>query len=104
MFLEKPSHTSPVTLYLAELLSLFDQQADLLLPTCIDGFNFKSMKLQVLSPILINLKKICQYNDDNMVQLQTLSVYSGIGLELPSSELELNCLRDFVPQSELNWN
>ena len=29
--LEKPSHTSPVTLYLAELLSLFDQQADLLL-------------------------------------------------------------------------
>ena len=31
VFLEKPSHTSPVTLYLAELLSLFDQQADLLL-------------------------------------------------------------------------
>ena len=34
------------------------------------------MKLQVSSPILINLKKICQYNDDNMVQ--TLSVYYGI--------------------------
>ena len=28
----------------------------------------------------------------------------GIGVELPSSELELNCLRDFVPESELNWN
>ena len=51
------------------------------------------MKLQVLSPILINLKEICQYNYDNMVQ--TLSVYygidwnwsgiaiSGIGIELP---------------------
>ena len=26
----------------------------------------------------------------------------GIGVELPSSEL--NCLRDFVPESELNWN
>ena len=32
--LEKPSHTSPVTLYLAELLFLFDQQADLLLSVC----------------------------------------------------------------------
>ena len=29
---------------------------------------------------------------------------TGIGVELPSSELELNCLRDFVPESELNWN
>ena len=28
---------------------------------------------------------------------------TGIGVELPSSELELNCLRDFVPESELNW-
>ena len=28
----------------------------------------------------------------------------GIELELPSSELELNCLKDFVPDSELNWN
>ena len=28
----------------------------------------------------------------------------GIVVELPSSELELNCLRDFVPDSELNWN
>ena len=26
----------------------------------------------------------------------------GIELELPSSELELNCLKDFVPDSELN--
>ena len=26
---------------------------------------------------------------------------TGIGVELPSSELELNCLRDFVPESEL---
>ena len=26
----------------------------------------------------------------------------GIGVELPS--LELDCLRDFVPESELNWN
>ena len=29
---------------------------------------------------------------------------AGLGVELPSSELELNCLRDFVPESELNWN
>ena len=28
--------------------------------------------------------------------------FTGIGVELPS--LELNCLRDFVPESELNWN
>ena len=34
------------------------------------------MKLQVSSPILINFKKICHYNDGNMVQ--TLSVYYGI--------------------------
>ena len=28
-----------------------------------------------------------------------------LDLELPSSELELNCLlKDFVPDSELNWN
>ena len=51
------------------------------------------MKLQVSSPILIYLKNIYQYNDDNMVQ--TLSVYYGIdwnwsgiaiigiGIELP---------------------
>ena len=25
-------------------------------------------------------------------------------LELPSSELELNCLNTFAPDSELNWN
>ena len=29
---------------------------------------------------------------------------TGIGVELHTSELELNCLRDFVPESELNWN
>ena len=28
----------------------------------------------------------------------------GIGVELPSPEFELNCLRDFVPDSELNLN
>ncbi len=28
----------------------------------------------------------------------------GIEVELPSSELELNCLGDFVPELELNWN
>ena len=33
-----------------------------------------------------------------------ITEFSGIGVELPSSELELNCLRDFVPESELNWN
>ena len=49
------------------------------------------------------------------MQVQFSSVYSicitelsgidniglGIELELPSSELELNCLKDFVPDSEL---
>ena len=44
-FLEKPSHTSPVTLYLTELLSLFDQQADLLLP--INLFNSTFAKGEV---------------------------------------------------------
>ena len=51
------------------------------------------MKLQVSCLILINLKKICRYNDGNMIQ--TLSVYYGIdwnwsgiaiigiGIELP---------------------
>ena len=54
-----------------------------------------------------------------LVQVQFSSVYIcitelsgidniglGIELELPSSELEmeLNCLNDFVPDSELNWN
>ncbi len=28
----------------------------------------------------------------------------GIGVELPSLELELNSLTDCVPESELNWN
>ena len=61
------------------------------------------MKLQVSSPILINLKKICQYNDDNMVQ--TLSVYYGIdwnwsGIAI-NDHRNWNCLRDFVPKSEL---
>ena len=63
------------------------------------------MKLQVSSPILINLKK--------KANIMTITWYkrclcitelTGIGVELPSSELELNCLRDFVPESELNWN
>ena len=49
----------------------------------------------------------------HLVQVQFSSVYInygidniglGIELELPSSELELNCLKDFVPDSELNWN
>ena len=39
-FLEKPSHPSPVTLYLAELLSLFDQQADILLPISLFNSTF----------------------------------------------------------------
>ena len=54
-----------------------------------------------------------------LVQVQFSSVYIcitelsgidniglGIELELPSSELELelNCLKDFVPDSEFNWN
>ena len=53
-----------------------------------------------------------------LVQVQFSSVYNitelsgiyniglGIELELPSSELELelNCLKDLVPDSELNWN
>ena len=56
------------------------------------------MKLQVSSPILINLKKICQYNDDNMVQ-NAVYVIAIVGMEL-----ELNCLRDFVLESELNLN
>ena len=65
------------------------------------------MKLQVSSPILIDLKK--------KANIMTITWYkrclcitelTGIGVELPSSdlELELNCLRDFVPESELNWN
>ena len=61
------------------------------------------MKLQVSSPILFKFFKICQYNEDNMVQT-CITELTGIGVELPSSELELNCLRDFVPESELNWN
>ena len=71
VFLEKPSHTSPliITLYLVQF-------------------------------------KKSQYNDDNMVQnaVYRITELTGIGVELPSSELELNCLRDFVPESELNWN
>ena len=86
------------------------------------------MKLQVSSPIIINLKKRCQYNDDNMVQ--TLSVYygidwnwsgiaiigigigielpygfcTGVGIELelisPELELELNCKNGIDPDSD----
>ena len=65
------------------------------------------MKLQVSSPIIINLKK-----DANIMTITwyrrclCITELTGIGVELPSSELELelNCLRDFVPESELNWN
>ena len=32
------------------------------------------------------------------------SIIIGIEVELPSSELELNCLGEFVPESEVNWN
>ena len=28
----------------------------------------------------------------------------GLGIELELPSLELNCLKDFVPDSELNWN
>ena len=31
-------------------------------------------------------------------------ITSDLELKLPSLELELNCLKDFVPDSELNWN
>ena len=47
VFLEKPSHTSPVTLYLAELLSLFDQQADLLLPISMFNSTFAKGELNI---------------------------------------------------------
>ena len=30
-----------------------------------------------------------------------ITALTGIGVGLPSSELELNCLRDVVPESEL---
>ena len=42
VFLEKPNHTSPLitTLHLAELLSLFDQQADPLLPISLFNSTF----------------------------------------------------------------
>ena len=137
-----PRHTSPLiaTLALPELLSLFDQQADLLTPTtlfkgtfvkgevniqhtfivcktwtCIDGF--KSMKDQVSSPSLINLKK---YNDDHMVQnavyvleltgigivvgiVLPLGFYTGVGIEfeLLLPELELNYINGIGPGSAL---
>ena len=66
------------------------------------------MKLQVSSPILIifffkyaNIMTITWYK-----RCLCITELTGIGVELPSSELELelNCLRDFVPESELNWN
>ena len=63
------------------------------------------MKLQVSSPILINFKKYA-----NIITITwykrclCITGLTGIGVELPSSELELNYLRDFVPESELNWN
>ena len=65
------------------------------------------MKLHVSSPILIfffkyaNIMTITWYK-----RCLCITELTGIGVELPSSELELelNCLRDFVPESELNWN
>ena len=49
VFLEKPSHTSPliITLYLAELLSLFDQQADLLLPITLFNSTFSKGEVNI---------------------------------------------------------
>ena len=49
VFLEKPSHTSPVTLYLAELLSLFDQQlqADILLPISLFNSTFAKGEVNI---------------------------------------------------------
>ena len=46
VFLEA-SHTSPVTLYLAELLSLFDQQADLLLPISLFNSTFTKGEVNI---------------------------------------------------------
>ena len=65
------------------------------------------MKLQVSSPILINLKKYASIMTITWYKrCLCITELTGIGVELPSSELELelNCLRDFVPESELNWN
>ena len=47
VFLEKPSHTSPVTLYLAELLSLLDHQADLLLPISLFNSTFAKGEVNI---------------------------------------------------------
>ena len=55
------------------------------------------MKLQVSSPILkkyANIMTITWYK-----RCLCITEFTGIGVELPSSELELNCLRDFVPES-----
>ena len=66
---------------------------------------FKSMKLQVSSPILINTKKYANIMTITWYKrCLCITELTGIGVELPSSELELNCLRVFVPESELNWN
>ena len=42
-----PAGTSPVTLYLAELLSLFDQQADLLLPISLFNSTFAKGEVNI---------------------------------------------------------
>ena len=61
------------------------------------------MKLQVSSPILINFKKYANIMTITWYKRRLcITELTGIGVELPSSEL--NCLRDFVPESELNWN
>ena len=65
------------------------------------------MKLQVSSPILMNYKKYANIMTITWYWYKhclCITELTGIGVGLPSSELELNCLRDFVPESELNWN
>ena len=44
----------------------------------------------------------CHHRNWNLIAF----IGIGIGVELPLSELELelNCLRDWVPDSELEWN
>ena len=36
--------------------------------------------------------------------IMELNVIGIIGIEVELPSLELNCLGDFVPESELNWN
>ena len=58
-----------------------------------------------MSTNMPNLKQIGGGHRKTLVDLtwnDPITELTGIGVELPSSEL--NCLRDFVPESELNWN